>query len=254
MSEKPLVSIITPSYAREAFLSLCHACVKSQTGPAAEWLVFDDSPAPSERLSGLNDPQVTYFHTSQRVTIGEKRNYLAARAKGDIIVHFDDDDYYAPRYVETMVAALESGADMVKLSGWFLYSVGLKAFGYWDCARADLPHHVWSRVGRRWADPPDAAVANPAAADDNLLGYGFSYAYRRAVWEATGFPPVNAVEDAPFARAARSGFRFSAIPDAQGLCLHVLHARSTSMCMPQYELPPTLVERLFGPAALAHLG
>lgn len=247
MTAHPLVSIITPSWQREDFLPLCHARILSQSWPEIEWLVFDDSPRPSPYLQPLAGPRLKYFYSPSRYAIGEKRNILAEHAAGEFIVHFDDDDFYAPAYVERMATALQAGADFVKLSGWFLYSAVHRRFGYWDTARGGS-HHRWGRQAAGYVEAPDTP-----ASDDNLLGYGFSYAYRRSLWEAVRFPAVNASEDAPFARAARDRFRFAAFADAEGLCLHTLHARSTSLCLPQYELPPVLLARLFGPDAGAYL-
>lgn len=247
-STGPLVSVVTPSWQREDFLPLLHARIQAQTHRNIEWLVFDDSPRPSPYLQPLSGPDLKYFYASSRYAIGEKRNILAEHARGDIIVHMDDDDFYAPTYVERMVAWLDQGHDLVKLSGWFLYSAVHRRFGYWDTARGGS-HHRWGRHACAYVEAPDA----PASAD-NLDGYGFSYAYRRAVWQAAGFPPVNACEDAPFVKAAREQFRVGAFADAEGLCLHTLHARSTSLCLPQYELPTILLERLFGPEVAPYTG
>jgi len=237
----PLVSIVTPSWQREDFLPRLHARVQAQTHPEIEWLVFDDSPRPSAYLQSHAGPRLKYLYSPSRYAIGEKRNILAGQAAGSIIVHMDDDDFYAPAYVERMVGWLEQGFDLVKLSGWFLHSVVHGRFGYWDTARGGS-HHRWGRNACAYVEAPDSP-----ASPGNRDGYGFSYAYRRAVWEAVRFPPVNACEDAPFVTAARERFRVGAFPDAEGLCLHTLHARSTSLCLPQYELPPVLLERLFGP-------
>ena len=51
-------------------------------------------------------PPVTLALTERQEenqTIGEKRNLAIQNASGDVICHFDDDDLYAPTYVETMV-------------------------------------------------------------------------------------------------------------------------------------------------------
>ncbi|SMH62046.1 glycosyltransferase family 2 protein [Azospirillum agricola] len=242
----PLVSVVTPTWQREDFLSRLHARIQAQTHGAIEWLVFDDSPRPSAYLQPLAGPRLKYFYSPSRYAIGEKRNILAEHATGEIILHMDDDDFYAPAYVERMVGWLEQGFDLVKLSGWFLHSVVHDRFGYWDTARGGS-HHRWGRTACEWVEAADAPPS-----PDNLDGYGFSYAYRRALWQAVRFPPVNACEDAPFVQAARERFRVGAFPDAEGLCLHTLHPRSTSLCLPQYELPPVLLERLFGPQVLAY--
>jgi hypothetical protein len=54
---------------------------------------------------------------------GEKRNICAELALGDILVHQDDDDAYAPNYVETIVDfLLSSGKNVVGLHS-ILYHV-----------------------------------------------------------------------------------------------------------------------------------
>ena len=63
----------------------------------------------------------SYTHVTERLTIGEKRNRLIAASSGQVIVHFDDDDYYAPCYVEWMLRQL-GDHDLVKLVGWFAYA------------------------------------------------------------------------------------------------------------------------------------
>ncbi|WP_029008305.1 glycosyltransferase family 2 protein [Azospirillum halopraeferens] len=239
MAARPLVSIVTPTFLREAWLPRCHACVTAQTRTDIEWLVLDDSPEPSPYLSARQDERLRYLYTDRRVPLGEKRNILLEHARGEFIVHFDDDDLYAPGYVDMLVGWLEEGYDFAKLSGWFLYTAVHGRLGYWDTAQGG-PHFRWARRSRSRVEQ------DAPATDDNLIGYGFSYAYRRRVWEAVRFPPLAALEDAPFAREARARFRFTARPDTTGLCLHVLHNRSTSLCLPQHELPVFLAERLFG--------
>lgn len=217
------VSIVTPTYGRERFLALAHRTVAAQTYSDFEWLVLDDSPAPSAYMQSLSDPRIRYRHTGERMKVGRKRNELVAATTGDIVVHFDDDDYYAPTYVERMARRLESGYDFVKLSGWYLYTVAQGAAAYWDTRRS---------------------------VEANRFGYGFSYAYRRSVWERTPFPEdVHGGEDYPFARAARAAFRFADYRDVRGICLHVVHRNNMSRCFPQYRVPSFALRWIF-PAAL----
>ena len=71
-----LVSIITPTYGRDPFLKSCHQFVSWQSWPNVEWLVLDDSRAPSEYLSPMSrDGRITYIHSGQRMSIGAKRNH-----------------------------------------------------------------------------------------------------------------------------------------------------------------------------------
>jgi len=240
----PKVSIITPTFGRETFLPFAHQCFRSQTYANLEWLILDDSPAPSRYLAGVADPRIRYSHSPERLRIGGKRNRLIAQARGEIIVHFDDDDYYAPRYVERMVERLDRGFDFVKLSGWYLYCAPYRVFGYWDLNAIEGRCHLWSA-----SRPPSRGrlrKADRAVFADNYLGYGFSYAFRRKVWEARPFPDgVDWNEDAPFALAARGAFRFHHFRDIGGLCLHILHRGNVSRCFPQYKLPSFVLRWLF---------
>jgi glycosyltransferase involved in cell wall biosynthesis len=112
----PKVSIITPTYSRESHLSKIHRCFKSQDYPDLEWLILDDSPGPSEEFTATSDSRIRYRHISKRLSIGEKRNLLVDEAAGDIIVHFDDDDFYNLNYVSSMVGALnEKECDLLNL-------------------------------------------------------------------------------------------------------------------------------------------
>lgn len=248
MSSHPLVTIITPTRGREAFLPLAHACVQAQTYPNIQWVVFDDSPAPSPYLQPKAAKNLIYINAPDLFAVGEKRNLMIEHSQGEIIVHFDDDDYYAPQYVETLVNWLEEGADFITLSGWYLYSRSLRRFGYWDTA-AGGPHYRWSRSGAVFVTentPPD---------DGNRLGYGFSYAYRRSLWESAGpFAAVDSMEDLAFARTASATGRVVTRPDQTGLCLHILHEGSTSLCLPQQELPLERLETIFGPAVRPYTG
>lgn len=248
MSPRPLVTIITPTRGREAFLPLAHACVQAQTYPNIQWVVFDDSPRPSPYLQPRAAKNLLYINAPDQFEVGEKRNLMIEHSHGEIIVHFDDDDYYAPHYVETLVNWLEEGADFVKLSGWYLYSRPLRRFGYWDTA-AGGPHFRWSRSGATFVE------ANTPPDDGNRLGYGFTYAYRRSLWQSAGpFPTVNTMEDLAFARAAAAVGRIVTRPDQSGLALHILHDGSTSLCLPQQDLPLDRLDTLFGPAVQAYTG
>jgi glycosyltransferase involved in cell wall biosynthesis len=244
------VSIITPTRSRDKFLRNLEGIVRAQTYPQIEWLIYDDSASPSHYFSALanRDRKVRYFHSQVGVTIGEKRNRMIELATGDIIVHFDDDDYYAKDYVELMVSRLRTGCDMVKLSGWFLYSGVYRSLGYWDCLQTSGLHYIWSNSPQ---EPTSFGPAESDAFKDNYLGFGFSYVYDKQVWAAGGFPDMNWNEDGMFARRANSRFKLCHFGDSTGLCLHILHRNNTSRCFPQYVLPGLLLDRLFGPACHA---
>jgi len=56
-------------------------------------------------------------------SIGSKRNYACGKAQGEIIIHWDDDDYYGYDWINQSIEALErSGADICGLNEIMFYS------------------------------------------------------------------------------------------------------------------------------------
>ncbi|CAK0743176.1 Glycosyltransferase family 2 protein [uncultured Gammaproteobacteria bacterium] len=251
-SAAPMVSIVTPTYGRESLLRAVLRSVVRQTLTDFEWLILDDSPQPSAFFLAVDDRRIRYFHhPGPRLSIGAKRNWLIENARAEIIAQFDDDDYYAPDYLATMTGWLERGADLVKLSGWFVYSRAYRALGYWDLNLKHGLHFIWS------AQPMAAAVFGEAEAEalaTNHLGFGFSYLFRKSVWRQARFPDQNFDEDGGFIRAAlAAGCHLHHFADTSGLCLHILHQGNTSRCFPQYLLPSFMFDRYFPPEARALL-
>jgi len=79
-------------------------CFESQTYPEKDLLVF-----PTDHLRGT--------------TTGELRNLACAEARGDIVAHWDDDDWSHPQRIEEQVEMLQSrGAD----------AVGYREMLFWD--------------------------------------------------------------------------------------------------------------------------
>jgi glycosyltransferase involved in cell wall biosynthesis len=86
-----------------------------------EWVIVDDGSDKIEDLVG-HLPYVRYFKYDEKMTLGKKRNISNEKAKGDIIVYMDDDDYYPPERVKHAVERLqESKALCAGSSAMFLY-------------------------------------------------------------------------------------------------------------------------------------
>lgn len=238
-----LVSIITPTFGRSDFLKTALTYVQAQTYSNIEWLVLDDSTEEFDHSIFDADRRIYYQHATGRLTIGEKRNLLIDRAKGATIVQFDDDDYYSPRYLHAMLAALENlEADLINLRGWFLYDRRSRFFGYWDLMHKEGLHYCCDGAG---VTTTMLDATNNQAFERNHIGYGFSYIFRRTVWEAGKFPAIDWCEDAEFVQLAQNRFKIDGVHDTAGLCLHFLHERSTSRCFPQHHLPRFLGRQLF---------
>lgn len=248
----PAVSIITPSFNRHALLQAQHAIVTAQTVTDWEWLILDDGPEPSAFFAGLSDPRIRYTHLAGApMLVSAKRNWLCERASAPVIAQFDDDDYYAPHYLAAMLTRLrETGADITKLSGWFVYSAQLKRLGYWDTANSLGLHFTFG------PEPVLNAFFNKEAPENmknNYAGYGFSYVFRKSMWETAPFPHVKYASDFGFVAAALAkGCRLDHFADTEGLVLHVLRKDNMSKSFPQYLLPDFLLAKLF-PADLSGL-
>ena len=132
--EQPPVSVIVPTRNRHQQVKDCIAFFDQQTWPNKELLILDDS---DERDIATADiasqrPDISYWHTERQPSIGQKRNLLVERSRGSVIAHFDDDDYYAPQYLERMHDWLaREDASMVKLIGWFCLHQPTQTLGYW---------------------------------------------------------------------------------------------------------------------------
>lgn len=108
----PRVSILTPTYERDVFLPYLAKMIARQTCDLSrvEWVVVDDSAQTQQHtfstwrttfLRALE--RVHYVHLPYKVPVGCKRNLTTTLARGEYMVHMDDDDYYAPNYIDTVL-------------------------------------------------------------------------------------------------------------------------------------------------------
>ena len=102
-----MVSVCTPTFNRRPFVSAMMKCFNHQTYPQdrMEWVIVDDGTDPIEDLV-TSHPCVRYFRLDEKVSLGHKRNMMHKKARGDIIVYMDDDDYYPPERVSHAVTTL----------------------------------------------------------------------------------------------------------------------------------------------------
>lgn len=107
----PLVSVCTPTFNRRPFIPIMFECFRNQNYPKdrIEWIIVDDG---TDKIADLiekaNIPQIKYFSLHNKMSLGEKRNYMHKQSTGSIIVYMDDDDYYPPDRVSHAVERLTS--------------------------------------------------------------------------------------------------------------------------------------------------
>src|SRR5262245_29017995 len=97
-----------PTRGRREFASQALACFLAQTYPAKELVILDDADDPSfPNKEGLprDDASIRYLVGARR-TIPIKRNLIAEAAAGELICHFDSDDWQHPERLSTQVKFL----------------------------------------------------------------------------------------------------------------------------------------------------
>ena len=105
-----MISVVTPTYNRRMFIPTLIDIYKAQTFPKEnmEWIIIDDGRDKVEDLfieASTTIPNIRYIRINEKMRLGEKRNRLNKEAKGSIIIAMDDDDYYPPNRVSSVVEA-----------------------------------------------------------------------------------------------------------------------------------------------------
>lgn len=100
----PLVSCIMPTRNRRAFVPRAVDCFRRQDHPARELVIVDDGDDPIASLVrdlAGDDPAITYHRLPHPLPLGPKRNLAVSLARGELIAHWDDDDWSAPHRLRT---------------------------------------------------------------------------------------------------------------------------------------------------------
>jgi hypothetical protein len=121
---------------------------------------------------GRPDFDVRFFRISEASVLGARRNFAIERAKGEIVAHFDDDDFYGPNYLRTLVAWYEeTPVDLGGMCQFYHYDFLLKRG--WKT-------NLWEARNQ---------------------GYGACFIYRKRLWHAVGgFKDIQRGEDDDFAK------------------------------------------------------
>lgn len=105
----PLVSIVLPTYDRAEPLRRAIGSVFAQTYGHWELIVADDGSTDDTAavVAGFGDPRVQHVPLSHG-GVCRARNAGLARAQGRYVAYLDSDNAWEPRFLEVMVAFLES--------------------------------------------------------------------------------------------------------------------------------------------------
>jgi len=106
-----MISVITPTGDREIAFKLCLSWINQQTVKPDQWIVVDDGKREKFNIDSLpsfaqyvrREPQLTDHKFTLVENIKEAVKYIA----GNQIFIMEDDEYYAPQYLEVMSKHLE---------------------------------------------------------------------------------------------------------------------------------------------------
>ena len=162
-----LVSCIMPTASRRRFVPLAIRYFLSQDYPNKELLILDDG---DDSVADLvpDNLQIRYVREPKGRTLGAKRNRLCELAKGEIITHWDDDDWYAPQRLSNQVALLHASNAVL---------CGIECLLYYNLQKKTAYEYCYKGYNRRWL---------------SLL------CYRRSLWIRKPFPDIQVGSDTRF--------------------------------------------------------
>jgi ADP-heptose:LPS heptosyltransferase/glycosyltransferase involved in cell wall biosynthesis len=179
----PLVSCIMPTANRRAFVSRALEYFARQDYENRELIIVDDG---DDHVADLvtDDERVRYVRSDKKLTVGAKRNLACEQARGEIVAHWDDDDWHAPHRLSYQVEELlRAGAD----------ACGIRELLFYDARDSRAWRYVYPASQKAWLS-------------------GSSLCYRRAFWAKNRFREINVGEDARFVWESR-GARLFALDD-----------------------------------------
>jgi O-antigen biosynthesis protein len=199
-----LVSCIMPTANRRRFVPEAIRLFLRQDYKEKELLILDDG---DDLIGDLVPaaPSIRYMRCAQRLSIGAKRNLACAAAYGDIIAHWDDDDWYAPwRLTRQVNEMIHHGADLC----------GLDRVFFFDPAARQAWEYVYPVDRSPWL-------------------YGATLCYRKQLWKQRHFQNIAVGEDTLFI-ANRVGACVRGMPEV-GMFVGLIHGANSS---PKRPLPP----------------
>lgn len=195
--EAPLVSCIMPTYNRREFVSHAIRYFLRQEYENKELIIVDDG---TDSIKDLipDDPNIRYFYLDGKITLGAKLNLACDYAKGNIIAHWDDDDWYAPRRLGYQVDTLiNTGAEVCGINNLLYYDLNnKKAFQY-----------IYPSNQRVWL-------------------IGSSLCYQKKLWYWNKFADIDVGMDGLFVWATPPE-QVRVLPDSS-FSVHMIHNRNIS--------------------------
>jgi glycosyltransferase involved in cell wall biosynthesis len=193
----PLISCIMPTYNRREFVPRAILYFLRQDYPNKELVVIDDGEDAVGDLVPVGG-QIRYYRLDRKITLGAKLNLACEYAHGQLIAHWDDDDWYAPRRLSYQAKELQR-------SGRAL--CGINRLLYYDLGKHQALEYIY---------PPD----------QRLWLIGSSLFYRKELWTSRRFADINVGMDGLFCWAAPET-QVKVLADS-AISVHMIHGRNVS--------------------------
>jgi hypothetical protein len=190
-----------PTANRRPFVELALEHFARQDYAPAELIVVDSGDEPVQDLCA-QDARVRYIRANRGASIGTKRNLACAAATGDVVVHWDDDDWFGPQRLRRQIEPIASGrADVTGLENRYVWN--LRDGSFWTVSD-DLHKRMF--------------VGNV---------HGGTLAYRRSLLgPSLRYDDVSLAEDAALlTRMLRTGARLERVAN-DGAFVYVRHGRN----------------------------
>ena len=105
-----------------------------------ELIIVDDGPTPIHELIP-DEPNIQYIRLNDRHPVGIKRNIACESAQGELIAHWDDDDWFAPHRLSVQVEVMQNRSiDMC----------GIDTLLYYDLRDGRAWRYIHPRRARHW--------------------------------------------------------------------------------------------------------
>lgn len=194
---QPLVSCVMPTYNRRHFVPHAIKYFLRQDYENKELIIIDDgADAVQDLVPDL--PGIRYYRQDRKITLGAKLNMACQYAEGSIIVHWDDDDWYAPWRLKYQVQSLQEQQAGV---------CGINKLLYYDFRNRRAYQYIYPPDQRKW-----------------LLGS--SLCYTKQLWHNNRFADIDVGMDGLF--VWNTPPQHVSVLDNYNFSVHMIHSHNVS--------------------------
>lgn len=192
-----MVSCIMPTYNRREFIPNAIRYFLRQDYENKELIIIDDGEDAVKDLVPESD-NIRYFRLEHKISLGAKLNLGCEYAKGDIIAHWDDDDWYASHRLSYQMEAIKNEQIAI---------CGINNLLYYDLFHKKTYNYIYPANQRPWLS-------------------GSSLCYKKQFWKRHRFEEIDVGMDGLFVwKASRENIHNLA---DSTFAVHMIHGNNVS--------------------------